>query len=154
MNSVEIAPASSVWGPEIEYLLRNLRPSDYHEFVSVGAVPEVEGLRLLRSVDDGHVALLRGVPVFAFGTAPMWPHVRQVFGFGTPDTPKVIPAVTRFARQWTMPGVTRLEVRVPASCVHSIAWLKSAFGATEEAVLHGYSIFGEPYIQLSREITP
>lgn len=152
MDIVEIIPARDLWGPEREYLLNNLRPSDLHEFYSVGAVPEVEGLHLLQTADDAHVALLRGVPAFAFGTAPMWPHVRQVFGFGTTDTPRVIPAVTRFARAWTMAGVSRLEARVPASCVHSIAWLKTAFGATEEAVLHGYSIFGEPYVQLSREV--
>lgn len=142
---------------DVLHLARNIRPIDYHEFASVGAEPEVHSVRMLNAVEpDVLVGYLDSVPAFIFGAVPQWPHTRAGFGFGTKDATRVIPAMTKAARTWfawmAQDGVTRIEVRIPASCTQSIKWLTSSFDAEVEATLRGVSIFGEPYKQLGLEI--
>ena len=106
------------------------------------------------AADDVAVAFIDTEPVFLFGSRPTWPHVRGIFGFGTDKTVRVMPEVTRWINAVWKPkvfgemGATRIEVRLPLSCDHSIKWL-SKLGMKRECEIDHFSITGERYLQLA-----
>jgi hypothetical protein len=156
---VSIDPRHQVTPQDIKYLTDRMRACDVHEFVSVGGDVKRDSDRIFQFAwDDSYLARLDGEPVFYFGSCATLPHVRQLFGFGTEKTPRVIPAVTRFGNTVWKPrafdaqhglGATRIEVRVPVSCTHSFNWLQHGLGGRVEATLKGLSLFGEDYVQLA-----
>lgn len=154
MSNVTIERITEESIEDVAYILRNLRPIDYHEFISAGAIPaDLHGLESVRaSGEHRYLARYKGRPVFAYGMVPYWPHAMSAWGFGTPDAWRAFPAITRHVRSFQFGRPTRLEVRLPESCVQSIEWMKKAFNAVEEARgLQGLSVYGEPYVQLAAQ---
>ncbi len=150
-NGVSIRHAEA---DECDSVLLNMRPIDQHEFEAVGCDPWEHGRTLLRVAHEIYIADVDREPAFVFGTLRTFPHVRMIFGFGTKRAKRAIPAVTWFAQTYLRPkyrdeGVTRCEVRIPASCKQSRKWLETAFDAQVEASLPGYSVTGEKMLQLS-----
>jgi len=153
--SIEIVPLSSVVDPEDElnFIFDRLRDCDAHEIVSVGLTP-ADALQIAhRAEDDCSLVYINDEPVFVFGSIGSYPHIRHIFGFGTDKTIRVMPAVTRWINEVWKPkhfnnGVTRIEVRLPLSCDHSIKWL-SKLGMKPECELDHYSVTGERYVQLT-----
>lgn len=138
---------------DVDFILSRLRECDRHEITSVGATLD-HAKRLAMVADDCHVMKHNGEPVFVFGSRPTWPHVRGIFGFGTDKTWRVMPMVTTFINRVWKPrmfnelGATRIEVRLPISCTHSINWL-SKLGMKADCAIDHYSITGERYLQLA-----
>lgn len=135
------------------YILTRLRACDRHEIVSVGCTID-DAARLCLVAEDCYLMKYKGEPVFVFGATPSYPHMRHLFGFGTDKTWRVMPGVTRFTNSVWKPRwfnderVLRIEVRVPVSCTHSIAWL-SKLGMKPECTLDHVGITGERYVQLA-----
>ncbi len=136
-------------------ILLNLRPEDQHEFAAMGADPlELPWEWVEQAGTEAWTFFYKGQPTFVWGTTEVLPGVRGLWGWGTRHTRRVIPEATRWGRRWWLPkafgnGRTRrIEVRVPASSQHSLAWLQS-IGMRVECALHHLSVTGEPMLQLS-----
>lgn len=157
-NRVSIYDATRGCDIELAETLRNMRERDLHEYYAVGSDPDVDAWGMIKASPRAFIALKDTEPVFAFGYINSYPHVALVWGFGTDDANKAIPAITKYGREVFLPelfkgGITRLEVRVPSSCAKSAAWLMYNFGARCECSnLEGLSVTGEPMWQLA--LTP
>lgn len=141
-------------------VLSRLRPEDLYEFSAAGRTPQqiADVLEKLAIAGDAWVLLEEddryGIPVFCWGVFPVIPGVWQLWGFGTKQTRRAMPQITRWGMQTWLPNFIkqhnprRIEVRVPVSSAHSIGWLRK-LGMEIEARLPNYSIHGEDFFQLA-----
>ena len=140
----------------IRQVIANVRPEDREELAEYGFKADELINRLFEIVGSTPVSYMvfrKGEPVFMFGLTFQHRHAAMLWGFGTRDTPKVIPAVTRYVqRQWLQDvhtgGVRRIEARVPTTSTGSIRWLNSC-GMRPECRLDGLTTGETPVIQLS-----
>ena len=141
---------------DVEAVINNLRATDVYEATALGEDAEQAVTRcreIVGSTPLAYLAYYGGAPVFLYGVTALNPHHVALWGFGTEDTRKAIPAITRHVRRiWLQElrqaGVSRIEARLPSSCQDSLLWLKSC-GMQEECQLLGASVTGEPFSQLS-----
>lgn len=153
---VEIRSWPDFCKDELEAVINNLRPSDLHEAAVLGrnGTDVADRCRqVIGSTPLVYLVCLDGQPVFIWGATALLDHFVVLWGFGTVDTPKVVPAISRYlVRRWLASmgraGVSRIEARLPTSCSDSLRWLKS-WGMREECVLLGATVNGEPLTQLS-----
>lgn len=136
----------------IDYVFQRLRASDIFEIEAAGNTVD-EARQMAKMASDTYVVMYRGQPVFVGGVHYVHKHHGLIFGFGTDQTRKIIPAVTRYIKQTWLPwqwhlGLQRLEVRLPIVSRRSIEWLAS-IGFRHECNLPGYSPIGEPHVQLA-----
>jgi hypothetical protein len=134
------------------YILKRLRPANFHEIISVGSTP-ANALSFIEHAEDKWVISYKGEPTYVFGSHQSYPHVRHIFGLGTDRTTRIIPYLTKFVRTAWGPmhfgsGTLRIEVRVPVSCSAAIGWLMK-LGMKPECSLAHFSITGEQYMQLA-----
>lgn len=141
---------------DITYVAANLREADRREILASADLECASQAGWLSWLASGPhwcwTAQIDGQPVGAFGIGmnnPLLPHMRSAWAFGTDRFKRVVPAITRFARdEWPMMlesvGVWRVEIRSLGT--HDIAqrWLE-AIGARHEATLHGYGTGGEDF---------
>lgn len=145
---VEDATEQEAWA-----IADDMRANDRYEAECFGLTPEAAVLASVRAAADSHVAYLGDEPVFAFGTVHVMPHVRQLWGFGTPKTKKAIPEITRYTNDVWLPrlwyaGVRRIQVHLPATNLASIGWLES-FGMIAEATMRDFSTNGAIILQMA-----
>lgn len=137
---------------QINVVLDNMRPDFKHEFEAVGLIPQLVGLRMVRSSFVSVYAALDGEPQFILGAVPQVQGVYGIWGFGTQKTTRVAPAVTKYINDCLIPGAfgsgmaTRLEIRVPETSTWSWNWLCGHCGFEPECRIPGYS--ATPHIQL------
>lgn len=141
-------------------VLQHLRPEDLYEFAAFGSTPEMAGqhVRALADLGDAWVLVDADAgdePVFVWGIAQTTPGIYSLWGFGTKRTRRAMPQITRWGmQQWLpvlpsrLPGIRRIEVRVPVSSVHSINWLRK-LGMEIECTLPNYCVHGEDVFQLA-----
>jgi hypothetical protein len=137
---------------DVLHIMAGLRDIDRKEFAAAGAT--LEDALHVGTQKDALLFSLRGEPVFVWGAYGTKGHV-HLWGFGTDNTTRVIPAVTHFVKTWWLPNFfgkdegRRIEVRVPLSSQHSISWLLK-FGMTVESWnILGATVTGEPSVQLA-----
>lgn len=139
---------------DVEFVIRNLRNVDRAEALCHGFNPAVAAPALVSRAVDPHTAYYKGLPAFIFGTYEVIPGVRELFGFGTPNTIRVMPVVTWFTDDYWLDemfdasGVRRVQAVIPATHVASLAWLEG-FGMYRECSMAGYSVNGVPMLQLA-----
>jgi hypothetical protein len=104
----------------------------------------------------GFAAFRDGNPEFVFGTVfdSSMPHIAQIWGVGTRNAARVLPAVTRFIRTCMIPslkalGLRRAEVRVMQENQLSIHWLTQRLGGTYETDLKNFGRNGETFVLIS-----
>lgn len=134
----------------------NLRPEDLYELSAVGLrakdVPVI--VEMSARPGEAHVLFWDGKPVFVWGVNLHVPGCYGLWGFGTKDTKRAMPSITKWGMRTWLPdflartSARRIEVRVPVSSVHSINWLKR-LGMFVECRLPNYSVVGEDFLQLS-----
>ena len=153
MHSHEPYVNQGVEPDDLEYVIRHMRELDKTEADCIGA--DVSGTaRLLVGVATTvYTAYYKDLPTFIFGTVQILPGVEQLFGFGTNDTRRVMPAVTWFTDTYWLPemfesGTRRIQVHIPSTHVASLKWLED-FGMLQECELRDYSINGVPMLQLA-----
>ncbi len=130
-----------------------MRESDRHEAHAFGLDYVQAAHDAVANAADVYTAYQRNRPTFIFGTVEVVPGVRQLFGFGTPDTKRVIPQVTWFTRKFWLPNlfeddVRRIQAHIPDTSIASLQWLQS-FGMYREASMAGYGVNGETILQLA-----
>jgi len=148
---VEIKPLSPLG---LEYIVSNVRPTDLAEFEAVGM-----GRNDMMAA--GHASAVRfqanykNAGAFAFGFVSVFPHVWDVWGFGTDKTSRVLPQVTRFIKTEIVPrltqaGIKRVEVRLPTDATDSLTWLSTHAGATVDCLrMKGFGMDGQDFALLS-----
>lgn len=134
-------------------IAEDMRDSDRYEAACFGLSPEAAVITSCTASADSFVAYLDDDPVFAFGTIHVMPHVRQLWGFGTPKTKRVVPEITRYTKTVWLPslweqGVRRIQVHLPATNLASIGWLES-FGMIAEATMRDFSTNGAIILQMA-----
>jgi len=153
---VQLDPNNPEHHTAVAYIKNCLRPEELYELSAVGAKPDDMLSFVAMGAALGEVWLIcwHGEPVFVWGVFSTVQGVYGLFGFGTKDTRRAMPAITRWGMNTWLPdflartNARRIEVRVPTSSVHSIRWLMK-LGMRDECVLHNYSVVGEPFIQLA-----
>jgi len=137
---------------DLRYLLANLRPEDVEELGHTGF--DKRAIEAVCAASQSvHLATYRGSPAFVFGLYRT-NHVGHIWGFGTKDTKRVMPSITRFVHHDYFPylfgqtGLKRIEVRVPITSMHSINWLLH-LGARIECVTQDHLPSGVPAFQLA-----
>jgi hypothetical protein len=138
---------------DIRYVLENLREHDIREARAFGHDPDIVLPAIVYGATDVFTAFHGGAPVFIFGTHEVVPGVRQLFGFGTERTHRVMPVVTWFTRSFWLPelfenGVRRIQAHVPDDSIASIQWLQS-FGMFRETTMVGFAVDGSMMVQLA-----
>lgn len=138
-------------------VLSDLRPEDLYEFSAMGSTPQLvsQHIRMLVELGEAWVLYWKDAPVFVWGIAQTTPGIFTLWGFGTKQTRRAMPHITRWGMSWWLPtlrdripNIRRIEVRVPVSSVHSINWLRK-LGMEIEARLPNYSVHGEDVFQLA-----
>jgi len=140
----------------VEYIQRHLRHEDLYEMHASGMTPDQLPfvVKCASVIGEAWVLFWDGKPVFVWGVMSHVPGLYGLFGFGTPDTKRAMPSITRWGMKTWLPdflarsNARRIEVRVPASSVHSINWLKR-LGMVPECTLPRYSVVGEDFLQLA-----
>lgn len=142
---------------DADEVLDNLRAEDLYEFAAFGTTPEMVArhIRTLVDLGEAYVLYWKDVPVFVWGIAQTTPGIFTLWGYGTKQTRRAMPHITRWGMQhWLptlrdrFPDIRRIEVRVPISSVHSINWLRN-LGMEIECRLPNYSVHGEDVFQLA-----
>jgi hypothetical protein len=140
-------------GKGLRDIVSRLRGEDIREFAVVGAIPD-NAFDMAFKANEVYTVFFRGEPAFIWGTYAPMPNLRQLFGFGTIKTPRVIPALSRWGRNTWLPrifdeyGVTRIEVRVPTTSEHSVNWL-TKMGMRIECALKHVGVQGDDFFQLA-----
>ena len=136
-------------------VLDDLRKEDVEEVAAWGLVPDDLPIMVTSSaVSDSNVAYLDGKPVFAWGLSKQRDGVYALWGFGTPDTRKIIRPLTRFGKTEWLPAifasglVRRIEVHVPLKSSHSWSWLMW-LGCKIETRLRYFGAQGEEFLLLA-----
>lgn len=141
----------------LRYIFMQIRPEDQYEIAAVGLSLDDARVGVLSLALSGHEVWLltwNQWPVFVWGVNPHHKGTYGLFGFGTKDTRRAMPSITRWGMGTWLPDflarteARRIEVRVPVSSVHSINWLMS-LGLQPECTLANYSVVGEPFLQLA-----
>lgn len=140
----------------VEYIGRHLRAEDLYELHAVGMTPDnlSKTVGACRWHGEAWALTWDNKPVFIWGVNPHVNGVYGLWGFGTKETRRAMPAITRWGMKTWLPDflartkARRIEVRVPVSSVHSINWLK-ALGMIPECTLPYYSVIGEDFLQLA-----
>lgn len=138
---------------EATEILDNLRPEDAFELSCSGA-DRAQQLAVVESSSLDYVWYLGDTPVFTFGIIKVG-HVGHLWGFGTRDTRRVIPAATRWGLKHWLPdafekhGIRRIEVRVPRKSRASIDWLTGLGMRMECGAIHDSAANGEIMVQLA-----
>lgn len=157
IDAIRLEPGNALHMLKVDYLCRNLRPEDLYEFSAIGVVPDAAPwiVKQLASVQgDAWLIEFKGKPVFVWGVSQRHSGVYTLWGFGTKDVRRAMPAITRWGRDEWLPGflakenVRRIEVRIPISSIHSLKWLQ-ALGMQIETVCPDYSVVGEAFYQLA-----
>lgn len=152
--NVQLVPYEDHLYPAFYYIRSNLRGVDQDECFWHGLTPEqIPDDLLWRSSPFCYIAYADTEPVFVFGAAPVIPGVYQFWGFGTDDTPKVLPQLTKFCREEFAPdlylaGVRRVQVHVPLKSQQSFRWLTEHIGMRVETIMSDYCADGSPMAQL------
>lgn len=153
MSRVSIAPGTI---RDVTYVAANLRDEDRREILATVDLDCASRAGWLSWAVSGPdwcwTAQIDGQPVVAFGIgegSPFQPQIRTAWAFGTERLRRVVPAITRFAKEeWPkrlIPiGVRRVEIRSIAD--HDVAhrWLE-AIGARRECVMRSYGVHGEDF---------
>lgn len=139
--------------PDVAFVVARMRDIDRSEADAFGFVVEDVAPLVVQSASDVWTAVYRDRPAFIFGTVELLPGVRQLFGFGTDDTKRVMPAVTWFTENYWLDalfesGVRRIQAHVPTTHHASIEWLEG-FGMYRECTMHDYAVNGTPMLQLA-----
>ncbi len=137
---------------DVAYVIENMRESDIREGAVLGFEAD-DAAGVVSHSHDVYTAYLGNEPVFIFGTVDVVPGVRQLFGFGTDRTHRVIPHVTWFTTTYWLPdlfdlGVRRIQAHIPETSIASVRWLQS-FGMFREASMAGYGVDGSTVLQLA-----
>lgn len=161
IRAVQLKPTRPWHMAWVNEVLDDLRPEDQYEFAASGSSPQLAGqhIKLLAELGDAWVMVDEGAldvtPVFAWGIAQTTPGIYSLWGFGNKRTRRAMPQITRWGMNWwlpslrdRLPGIRRIEVRVPVSSVHSINWLRK-LGMEIECTLQNYSVHGENFFQLA-----
>lgn len=132
---------------------RNVRFNDRFEAACFGTSWDATAPNIVAAAKDVWTAYIGERPVFIFGTVEILNGVRQLFGFGTDKTKRVMPAVTWFTKTYWLPemfesGVRRIQVHVPMESRQSMKWLL-AFGMYCECMMPDYAINGAQMAQLA-----
>lgn len=156
LEVAKLDPESPAHNHAVAFIQRNLRPEDLYEISAVGwkadQVTDVVAMGVLL----GEVWLLNwnGAPVFIWGVNSAVAGIYGLWGFGTKETIRAMPAITRWGMKTWLPdfiartNARRIEVRLPVSSVHSIKWL-TRLGMIPETSLRNYSVIGEDFLQLA-----
>lgn len=131
----------------VDFVTAHLRSSDQHEARCFGTDFRDATHRMVAHSPNTHTAYFDGAPAFVWGTIALTATCHQLFGFGTNDTRRVVPAITRFGKASWIPrlyhsGVRRVQVHVPQSCIESIRWL-TTHGMRHECAMPDYSVNGD-----------
>lgn len=137
---------------DASWVTANLRRIDYDEaFCQMpdGATTMMLAHWLVYS-GDAFIAYLKDEPVFLFGTSAMTATCYSVWGLGTKDTKRVIPAVTRYLmtthiEKRIAEGARTMEARSLASHTEAHGWMR-AVGATQLGEPFEYGKNGEPFV--------
>lgn len=137
---------------DVSDVVHGMRESDRFEFAAFGHVPE-DAWHVSAVSKDIYTAYVGHRAVFIFGTVEVLPGVRQLFGFGTPQTRRAMPAVTWFTKTFWLPemaeaGVRRIQVHVPRESTQSVQWLQS-FGMRVECEMPDYAANDATMLQLA-----
>lgn len=139
---------------EIEYLLDHLRPEDVAELAQSSADRTTLPETCCEYSKHSWLYCFDGKPAFAFGLVVIGT-TGFIWGFGTSDTRRVMPAVTRFVRGVYFPflfadfGIRRIEVRVPITSLHSIDWLCQLGASVECWAIHDNTASDVHSVQLA-----
>lgn len=138
---------------DVATVVAALRGSDRFEVEAVGFDAERDIPLMVHAARDTFTAYLGDEPVFIFGTVEIMPGVRQLIGFGTEKTRRVIPSVTWFTYTHWLPdmfenGVRRIQVHIPKEAARSLRWLLS-FGMYVECEMKDYAANGATMLQLA-----
>jgi len=155
-DAVQLDPNNPKHHTAVAYIKNCLRPEELYELSAVGAKPDDVLSFVAMGAALGEVWLIcwDGEPVFVWGIFSTVQGVYSLFGFGTKETRRAMPSITRWGiSTWltdflARTNARRIEVRVPASSVHSIRWL-TKLGMTIECQLPYYSVVGESFMQLA-----
>lgn len=145
--------------PDLTRILSSLRPEDQYELGSVGGSKEqaLEVVPHLIARGEAWVHWDKDSldPVFMWGVSETISGVYGLWGFGTNQTRRAMPQITRWGMStWLpdlprrLPGIRRIEVRVPVSSVHSVNWLRK-LGMEVETRLPRYGVWDEDFFQLA-----
>lgn len=151
--SMRITRHASVTVEDVECILDNIRAEDAFELGCSGATRD-EQIAVVEASALDYVWYYKGEPAFAFGIIRAG-HVGHLWGFGTADTRKVIPAATKWGLTHWLPdafdkhGLRRIEVRVPTKSRASIDWLKKLGMTVESACVRDCASNGEVMAQLA-----
>lgn len=99
---------------------------------------------------DAFIAYKNDAPVFLFGTSPISVCCYSVWGLGTEETTRVIPAVTRYLmtthiEKRIAEGARTMEARSLASHTEAHGWMKMV-GATQLGEPFEYGKHGEHFV--------
>lgn len=139
---------------DIEFVVKNLRGVDRTEAECYGIDPAMQAPGLVARAVDPHTSYYNNLPAFIFGTYEVIPGVRELFGFGTRHTIRVMPVVTWFTEEYWLDemfdacGVRRVQAVIPSTHVASLRWLEG-FGMYRECVLRDFSVNSVPMLQLA-----
>ncbi len=141
---------------DVAFIKSFLRPEEMYELSAVGATPkDLMGMVALGAqMGEVYLLLWDDEPVFVWGVYSSIQGIYGLFGFGTKETKRAMPAITKWGMRTWLPDflerteARRIEVRVPVSSVHSINWLKR-LGMVPECTLPRYSVVDEDFIQLA-----
>lgn len=150
---IEIVPATL---RDMSYIASNMNAADWLECEAqmpegIGRA-EIAFLSLQSSQALSWVAIYKGQPVACFGAAqaPLRYWQWSAWMFGTDDSPKAVPAITRHIRHVMIPalleaGANRVEAISHVSHETAHRWLET-LGAQRRCELRGYGRNNETYI--------
>lgn len=136
---------------DVSFIAANLRVCDREEIdcqVAPGTRPSAIAAFCLHGSQSWTV-FRDGLPVGAFGFAPISDGVLNGWAFGRPGFSRCIPAVTRFVFRnvvpgWLDQGIRRIEVRTIESHEGAHRWMEAA-GATRCCALDDWGRSGERF---------
>jgi hypothetical protein len=142
---------------DVALVTANLREIDKYEAVSVGIVKPGECAQ--DTLDVSTIAgclYYRDRPAFLFGAVETGPRIFSIWGYGTDDTWRVLPELTRVCKEVIGPelfdkhGARRLFVQLPLVpfCDPNISWLQRV-GFIPEGVAKFATAFDEPMLTLA-----
>ncbi len=136
----------------------NMRAADAAEIFACRFDDDSAGGRAGLALEVAAAVTARGLgwvagldrPIAAFGAVEQWPGHWGAFQFGTPDWPRVVRSVTRFARTTARAallarGARRCEVRSAIWRTDAHRWL-AALGAAREATHRDHGRDGSAYL--------
>lgn len=137
---------------KLRYVITHMRARDHAEIFALQWSDDTEHfleVQMLMMGDMCRIWERNGVPVSVQGVIPVWPGVWRMFAYGTDEWPRVVLSMTRWARRFVIPAMTRcahrVECRALATHTESRRWIES-FGAKQEALLSEYGRNREDFV--------